>query len=1093
MADELNFNAAMGAVNLLVSAVKSYRLYPASSDIVKNSLRTGYMRLTTLFYRDAPFVVSEAQGAILFDGKPLDARSQRIPQIRSLQSLMEGLNLKSLVFDPGIDQASYAKLTRILSMAPEELQVLGGVRQLLETEGVAHVSVNHKVFVAADSTEVIASDEDLFGQIWYGQVAELQALGHLTKKIADLAWLKTVSRRFLLYIADKGHEPNDWETITRLAKLSGLLIKAGAETGSDLALPVLYESLEALGPWFNADALALNLSDRVVARAVDQLDDDSFVLLSARLLLMHRSQRRGSRLVSRAKLEPYAAASDWMLGLPRGIELKYPVDEARKQEERHQKKELSRIDGLIDALMGGDSETLNDLEALAALPRMMTERVQMGRGDEAEKMIQAIALAINLDDARKSMSAVRVLLHTGRSFLSLARRDMVIRVVGPINLWVRYQQEVTPLLESVADMMVHHVHNLVVSGHVAEAIPVAETFSLIVQGRLKKGPKMTRYAEKTLSRMASERVFNILMEAFRTNANGCRGHASTFLVQLGRISVPPLLDLLRDSDEMAERIRTMGVLQNIGPAARGVLTERITPDNTWYYLRNLLKLLGGMGGEDDVEMLEPLILREEEQVLDAVISCVDQIGGDKRGRFFSKAILQVPNTIKPRLAGLLSHVGGDEAVYALSSVLTSRLVGSPDEKNHVIQSVCEAMGEIGSMKALPSLQRMVNQKGLLGRSRFTAEQKTLAEGAILKIRDAISKERSTVRDTPPETRKKVTREFIGSEDFSTLEAIVNGLISGDKKSSALKMLFLMVVRAAREKDFQRADRYKARIAEVDELALGELVRAEEIIEQEKHFVDAGEYMETWKDFYALLTEAEASSFYHHVKNQAVAVDEEILSQGSVINRLYFINSGRVKIIYKDGPKEIFISEMGKGDVAGYDAFFRTSVSTASLVALSSAHLGYLDRESLKAVADHHPDFTRKLRRFCGRFNNLSETVQAKGLERRRYKRFDVSATVVLQLMTDKGTPVGKSFSGAILDISEGGLSAEVKSRGHDMARLLLGRSIGSLMKSGEESAPFSVQGRVSSVNARSENTLSIHIAFVRPLDVSVLETFVASS
>jgi hypothetical protein len=61
-----------------------------------------------------------------------------------------------------------------------------------------------------------------------------------------------------------------------------------------------------------------------------------------------------------------------------------------------------------------------------------------------------------------------------------------------------------------------------------------------------------------------------------------------------------------------------------------------------------------------------------------------------------------------------------------------------------------------------------------------------------------------------------------------------------------------------------------------------------------------------------------------------------------------------------------------------------------------------------------------------------------------------------------------------------------------MARLLLGRPICSLMKPGDRVDNFSIQGRVTSVNARGENAISIHIAFVCLMDPSVLETFLTA-
>ena len=135
MAQELNMNAAMGAVNLFVSAVKSCRFYPETSDIVKNSLNSGYSRLSGIFYRDMPFMISEADGNILFDGNLLDSRSQKMPQVDSLREMMENLSIKSIAFKKDIDGENYAKFARLLSLPSEEVDALGGVREVMETEG----------------------------------------------------------------------------------------------------------------------------------------------------------------------------------------------------------------------------------------------------------------------------------------------------------------------------------------------------------------------------------------------------------------------------------------------------------------------------------------------------------------------------------------------------------------------------------------------------------------------------------------------------------------------------------------------------------------------------------------------------------------------------------------------------------------------------------------------------------------------------------------------------------------------------------------------------------------------------------------------
>ena len=1093
MAQELNINSAMGAVNLFMSAVKNCRLYPESSDIVKNSLVSAHKRLTGVFYRDTPFSISEAEGHILFDGKVLDPRSQRMPQVESLRVLMENLNVKSIAFKRGIDSDNYAKFARLLSLPPEEVDALGGVREIMETEGISYIVVNHRVYIEADSDAVIEENAELFRQIWMDQVAIGPATMYVERHLGDPGWLEGLGEEMLSFITDKGNELSDIESIIAIARLFGLVIRTGLDRELVGTYRRVYNSLEGLGPYFNCDTLALNFDDGSIADGLDTLEDDQFNHLAARLQVIDQSSRRGSRFLSDDNLGLYQQASQKMMDSERGNANRGTIVSLTDEEKRTQEAEIKRIEAAIDELQGGDVAVLEDSAVQTAIPKAITDRIQMGRLSEAEKLIQSIATAIGLENRARSEEAVRALLQSCRAMIGAQRRDMVSRLVSPINFWVRFQDESSTLLDSVADVIVNHAHYLVNAYQFADAVPLFETFSLIGTGRLQKGETLTQMAERSLVRMASERVFNTVLGEFKKNEKERRESTSALLILMEKHSVSALLDMLRNSQEMTERIRIMNVLTEIGKPCMAEVMERIRPDTAWFYLRNLLKILGDVGSEEHIEPLLSLTVRNEEQVIEAVISCVNQIGGDKKARFFSRAIVNVSNPVKVKLCLILAQLGGDDAVYALSDLLKVKLSGSPEEKNLVTQSIIKALGEIGSIKGVPALQVVVDQKGLLGMSRFTPDQKELAKAMIQKLKTHSQKMKSAASSTAKDDRVKVTREYVFQEEYETLSTMVTGLASAGKKAQALRMLLMMVERAAREKDLDRAEAYKKRITEIDELALGEVVRAEDIIEQEKRFVDSGQYVETWKTFYDTLSEEEAADFYYHMTNKVLDVDTEVIRQGQVMDRLVFINDGSFKVTFMDKSKEIFLQQLGKGDVAGYDAFFKTNTSTANLVALTRANVGFLDRDGLEALELKHPDFVEKLKAFCGNFDNLADIVQAKGVERRRYRRFNTQGRVVLQLRKGSGETVGKPFSGELLDISEGGLSVEVKSSGYQMARLILGRNISTMMRPSEHGDSISCDGRVSSINERGENSISLHIAFAHPMEVAVLETFVTTT
>ena len=99
--------------------------------------------------------------------------------------------------------------------------------------------------------------------------------------------------------------------------------------------------------------------------------------------------------------------------------------------------------------------------------------------------------------------------------------------------------------------------------------------------------------------------------------------------------------------------------------------------------------------------------------------------------------------------------------------------------------------------------------------------------------------------------------------------------------------------------------------------------------------------------------------------------------------------------------------------------------------------------------------------------------------------------VALQLLKGSGQSVGKPFSGELIDISEGGISARVKSRGYGMARLILGRDISSMLHPEDHEKRVLMAGRVTSVNALSSESISLHIAFEKKLDAAFLEGLIS--
>ncbi len=95
---------------------------------------------------------------------------------------------------------------------------------------------------------------------------------------------------------------------------------------------------------------------------------------------------------------------------------------------------------------------------------------------------------------------------------------------------------------------------------------------------------------------------NILIQEFLTDRNNKRNEAGQILVLMADLSINRLLDILKESEDSSERILILNLIPEMGPAAAPAVLERIKQDPPWYYMRNLVRLLGRIGSDEHAKI-----------------------------------------------------------------------------------------------------------------------------------------------------------------------------------------------------------------------------------------------------------------------------------------------------------------------------------------------------------------------------------------------------------------------------------------------------------------------------------------------------------
>jgi CRP-like cAMP-binding protein len=325
-------------------------------------------------------------------------------------------------------------------------------------------------------------------------------------------------------------------------------------------------------------------------------------------------------------------------------------------------------------------------------------------------------------------------------------------------------------------------------------------------------------------------------------------------------------------------------------------------------------------------------------------------------------------------------------------------------------------------------------------------------------------------------------------DLSQNEKLVDQYVNQGNKEGAVKLLFDLIVTYAKKKDFSKAELLREKLYEVDSMALNEIVRSGEIIEEEKSESIDRDHLVIWSKLYDSLSDEQANALYYAMKDATYDIDETVFKQGERNSNLYFINQGQLKLVYRDAGREVLLKTLGTGHIAGEDAFFFESVCTTSMITLSRVKLKFLEKDTLLKWRDEFPGIESKLQEYCLKFKNVPDLLKARNLDRRSQKRVKLSGKGAIQLLGASGKPLGRAFKGELSDISVGGLSFTIRISKKENARLLLGRkmNIKFAIPLGSSKHKIDINGTVIGVMSHPFDDYSIHIKFDKLLDEKLL-------
>jgi CRP-like cAMP-binding protein len=318
------------------------------------------------------------------------------------------------------------------------------------------------------------------------------------------------------------------------------------------------------------------------------------------------------------------------------------------------------------------------------------------------------------------------------------------------------------------------------------------------------------------------------------------------------------------------------------------------------------------------------------------------------------------------------------------------------------------------------------------------------------------------------------------------EAIAKKFIRENNEQAVVQTLYDGIIRYAELKKFKESERLRAQLMKIAPMALTEIIRTGEIIDQEKTAAMDLEKVKLWTGLYDKFTKSEAASLYFALTDMTVKANTRVYEQGQFDDRLYFILSGKLKLSYFDTEvgRHLEYGFLDKGDIAGEDAFFTFTSHSSTLTAQTDVDLLYLGKTDFENILAENPHIETKLFDYCEKSKKTYRQIGKKGKARRSNKRYETTLTGQVFTGDSKDKLMKNVTKVTITDISTGGLCYVVQNMKKEEAATLHKNwiSIITSYKKGPLMVDIKKLAKVIAVHFHPFGECSVHVQFKEPLD-----------
>ncbi len=192
-------------------------------------------------------------------------------------------------------------------------------------------------------------------------------------------------------------------------------------------------------------------------------------------------------------------------------------------------------------------------------------------------------------------------------------------------------------------------------------------------------------------------VLKNLKDTFKDDDRELRTLAASVFVSFGRQAVPMLLEILKESEDKWVRKQMIRSLIDVGPIAiQPMINELYKEDNPWYFLRNIINILGELGDRKIIGKMTLLLYHENPSIREETVATLARLAPDVAETHLIKMLDDQDARVRERAISSLGmiHSTNDKVLTFYMDVLEGRT----ELENEALQvQVYRALGQLGEL------------------------------------------------------------------------------------------------------------------------------------------------------------------------------------------------------------------------------------------------------------------------------------------------------------------------------------------------------------------------------------------------------------